>query len=77
MMTVLKHILEDVKAVSNLSYSQLRIMNQDMNKFALQIANCLLSEHEISDLQAASYFLKLLDYYTLHSKTEIQYLNLV
>jgi len=71
MMTVLKHILEDVKAVSNLSHSQLRIMNQDMNKFALQIANHLSSEHEISDFQAASYLLKLSDYYILHSKIEI------
>ena len=71
---MLKCMIEAAKTVSDLSERQLRIRHQDMNKFTLQVFNCLSEDHKISDSQAASCLLDLSDYYTLQSK--IQHLNL-
>ena len=62
---IMKCALEDVKSVTDFSESQLRIRNQDMNKFALQFFNCLTIDCEISDSQAASCLLDLPDCYML------------
>ena len=62
---MLKHMIEAAKAVSDFSERQLRIRHQDVNKFVLQVFNCLSENCEISDSQAASCLLDLSDYYTL------------
>ena len=62
---MLKHTVEAAKTASDLSEKQLRIRHQDMNKFMLQVFNCLSEDCKISDSQAASCLLDLSDYYTL------------
>jgi len=62
---IMKCALEDAKSVTDFFKSQLRIQNQDMNKFVLQSFNCLTIDCEISDSQAASCLLDLSDCYML------------
>ena len=71
---IMKHALENVKSATDFSESQLRIQNQDMNKFILQFFNCLTIDCEISDSQAASCLLDLSDCYML--SITIRHLNL-
>ena len=62
---IMKCALENAKSATDFFKSQLRIQNQDMNKFALQFFNHLTIDCEISDSQAASCLLDLPDCYML------------
>lgn len=72
----MKRKLEEAKTSPNPSESQLRIINQNMEKFALRAFYRLTGDREVSGPQAASYLLDLPDYYTLHPKAKIRRLNL-
>ena len=62
---IMKCALENAKSVTDFFKSQLRIWNQDMNKFVLQFFNHLTIDCEINDSQAASCLLDLSDCYML------------
>ena len=62
---LMKHAQKEAEKATDPSERELRLRHQDMEKFALQVFNCLSGDCEISDSQAVSCFFNLSDYYML------------